>query len=159
IHTVSRSNAGDASPGDLQLVCGREAVPAAQMNWNGVEASPRDGIEIPPVPSIISIASESPSRLTRESRGDSGIDPGGTPMSAPIRVGAVSYLNAAPLYYRLDERCARVQLEMDYPSRLADRLGAGDLDVALIPSVEYYRGADLGYEILPGLAIAARGPV
>jgi chorismate dehydratase len=80
-------------------------------------------------------------------------------MAAPIRVGVVSYLNAAPLYYRLGERSARVQLEIDLPSRLADRLELGELDVALIPSVEYYRGASLGYEILPGFAIAARGPV
>ena len=48
---------------------------------------------------------------------------------------------------------------MDLPSRLADRLAAGELDVALIPSVEYLRGAASGYEILPGFAIAARGPV
>jgi chorismate dehydratase len=77
----------------------------------------------------------------------------------PIRVGAVSYLNAKPLYYRLDELAPYVRLLMDLPSRLADRLAQGELDVALIPSVEYYRGAALGYEILPGFAIAARGAV
>ncbi len=48
---------------------------------------------------------------------------------------------------------------MDVPSRLADGLAAGELDVALIPSVEYLRGASRGYEILPGFAIAARGAV
>ncbi len=31
--------------------------------------------------------------------------------------------------------------------------------MALIPSVEYLRGAGRGYEIIPGFAIAARGPV
>ena len=80
-------------------------------------------------------------------------------MSAPIRVGAVSYLNAKPLYYRLTEFAPGVSLEMDLPSRLADRLAEGALDVALIPSVEYLRGAALGYEIVPGFAIAARGAV
>jgi chorismate dehydratase len=80
-------------------------------------------------------------------------------MSRAIRVGAVSYLNAKPLYYRLAERAPGVRLEMDLPSRLADRLAAGGLDVALIPSVEFLRGAGLGYEILPGFAIAARGAV
>jgi chorismate dehydratase len=74
-------------------------------------------------------------------------------------VGAVSYLNAKPLYYRLEELAPEVGLEMDFPSRLADRLAAGDLDVALIPSVEYLRGGRQGYEVLPGFAIAARGPV
>jgi chorismate dehydratase len=80
-------------------------------------------------------------------------------MAAPIRVGAVSYLNAKPLYHRLAEIAPGVRLEMDVPSRLADRLATGELDVALIPSVEYLRGASAGYEIVPGLAIAARGPV
>src|SRR4051812_16715465 len=80
-------------------------------------------------------------------------------MPAPVRVGAVSYFNASPLYYRLDEFAPGVRLEMDVPSRLADRLAAGELDVALIPSVEYLRGAARGYEVLPGFAIAARGPV
>jgi chorismate dehydratase len=76
-----------------------------------------------------------------------------------IRVGAVSYLNAKPLYYRLTEFAPQIALEMDLPSRLADRLAEGDLDVGLIPSVEYLRGAARGYEIVPGLAIAARGAV
>lgn len=76
-----------------------------------------------------------------------------------IRVGAVSYLNAKPLYHRLAEWSGEVELSMDLPSRLASRLASGALDLALIPSVEYLRGASLGYEILPGFAIAARGAV
>jgi chorismate dehydratase len=48
---------------------------------------------------------------------------------------------------------------MDVPSRLAEQLADGDLDVALIPSVEYFRSAGRGYEIMPGFAIAAHGPV
>jgi chorismate dehydratase len=80
-------------------------------------------------------------------------------MPTPLRVGAVSYLNAKPLYYRLAEFAPGVLLEMDVPSRLADRLAEGSLDLALIPSVEYLRGAASGYEILPGFAIAARGAV
>lgn len=80
-------------------------------------------------------------------------------MTSPIRVGAVSYLNARPLYYGLCEEEPRVRLSMDVPSRLAEQLAAGALDVALIPSIEYLRGVDRSYEIIPGLAIAARGPV
>jgi chorismate dehydratase len=80
-------------------------------------------------------------------------------MPAPIRVGAVSYLNAKPLYHRLTEFAPGISLEMDLPSRLADRLALGDLEIALIPSVEYLRGAWRGYEILPGFAIAARAAV
>lgn len=80
-------------------------------------------------------------------------------MESPIRVGAVRYLNAKPLYYRLEELAPGVRLIMDDPSALADRLGRGELDVALIPSVEYLRGAGRGYRIVPGFAIAARGAV
>lgn len=80
-------------------------------------------------------------------------------MKPPIRVGAVSYLNAKPLYHRLCEFAPGVRLSMDVPSRLAEQLAEGSLDVALIPSVEYLRGVSRGYEIVPGFAIAARGPV
>jgi chorismate dehydratase len=80
-------------------------------------------------------------------------------MANRVRVGAVTYLNAKPLYYRLEQFAPGVELCMDVPSRLAERLAAGELDVALIPSVEYLRGAAQGYEIIEGFAIAARGPV
>jgi chorismate dehydratase len=80
-------------------------------------------------------------------------------MATPIRIGAVSYLNAKPLYHGLCEFAPNVRLSMDVPSRIAEQLADGDLDVALIPSVEYLRGASRGYEIIPGFAIAARGAV
>ncbi|QEH33302.1 Chorismate dehydratase [Aquisphaera giovannonii] len=80
-------------------------------------------------------------------------------MEPRVRVGAVSYLNAKPLYYRLEEFHPGVDLRMAVPSLMARDLAAGELDIALIPSVEYLRGAHRGYEILPGFAIAARGPV
>jgi chorismate dehydratase len=80
-------------------------------------------------------------------------------MTPPIRIGAVSYLNAKPLYYGFCEFAPFVRLSMDVPSRLAEQLAEGTLDVALIPSVEYLRGVDRGYEIIPGFAIATHGPV
>lgn len=76
-----------------------------------------------------------------------------------LRVGAVRYLNSKPLYYRFETHAPTAQLVLDVPSRLAEQLADGELDVALIPSVEYLRGASRGYTILPGFAIAARGPV
>ena len=45
----------------------------------------------------------------------------------------------------------------DVPTRLIERLRAGDLDAALVSSIEAFRGA--GYRVAPGLAIACRGPV
>ncbi|MBI2823713.1 MAG: menaquinone biosynthesis protein [Planctomycetia bacterium] len=74
-----------------------------------------------------------------------------------IRVGAVSYLNTRPLIYGLEELAPRVELVLDVPSRLADDLAAGRLDVALVPSIEYFRGS--AYEIVSDACIACRGPV
>jgi chorismate dehydratase len=77
--------------------------------------------------------------------------------SARIRVGAVSYLNTKPLVYGLAERAVEVDLEYDLPSRLADRLNGGELDIALIPSIEYFRHP--GYTIVSNACIGCRGPV
>lgn len=74
-----------------------------------------------------------------------------------LRVGAVSYLNTKPLVYRLREIAPDIQLHFDLPSRLADSLATGRLDVALIPSVEYLQ--DPGYSIVSDACIACRGPV
>ncbi len=74
-----------------------------------------------------------------------------------IRVGAVSYLNTRPLVYRFDELAPQASLEFAVPSRLADDLAAGRLDVALIPSIEYFR--DSRYEIISDACIGCQGPV
>jgi chorismate dehydratase len=74
-----------------------------------------------------------------------------------IRVGAVKYLNARPLTYCLAQFAPRAELIFDVPSRLADALKAGRLDVAMIPSIEYFRQP--GYKIISDACIACRGPV
>ena len=73
-----------------------------------------------------------------------------------VRLGAVGYLNARPLVYRLDQS-PNFSLRFDIPARCAELLHAGDIDVGLIPSIEYLRGGP--FAIVPGLAIASRGPV
>lgn len=78
-------------------------------------------------------------------------------MPENLRVGAVNYLNAKPLIERLTGFAPNIDLSLDLPSRLADRLAAGDIDVGLIPVVEYFRGAN--YSLIPNIAIASRGPV
>ena len=80
-------------------------------------------------------------------------------MAENVRVGAVGYLNAKPLYDGLEDLAPEVRLTLDYPSRLAVQLARGELDVALIPSIEYARGASLGYKILPEVSISSSGPV
>jgi len=74
-----------------------------------------------------------------------------------MRIGAVSYLNTRPLVYRLPELAPQHELVFDLPSRLADQLAAGALDVALIPSVEYFERPD--YQIVSDACIGCRGPV
>jgi len=77
-----------------------------------------------------------------------------------LQVGAVSYLNTRPLIYGLQQRLEGIgNLSLNLPSRLAEDLAAGKLDVALIPSVEYFRGAGRGYRVISDAAIACRGPV
>jgi len=73
-----------------------------------------------------------------------------------VRLGAVGYLNARPLVYRLD-RSPNFTLRFDVPSKCADLLHGGAIDVGLIPSIEYLRGGPLA--IVPDLAIASNGPV
>jgi chorismate dehydratase len=77
-------------------------------------------------------------------------------MRTRVRIGAVNYLNTKPLIYNLERLAPKALLSLDLPSRLADRLADGKLDVALIPAIEYFRGE--GYSIVPNIAIATRGP-
>jgi len=74
-----------------------------------------------------------------------------------MRIGAVSYLNTKPLVYGLAEFAPQHELVFDLPSRLADNLAAGRLDVALIPSVEFFQ--DSTYTVVSDACIACRGPV
>jgi chorismate dehydratase len=77
--------------------------------------------------------------------------------SSRIRVGAVNYLNTKPLIYGLAESAPNIDLVLDLPSRLADRLARGELDVALIPSVEFFQNP--AYSIISDACIGCRGPV
>lgn len=80
-----------------------------------------------------------------------------------LQIGAVSYLNTKPLIHGLKQRLGdHGSLRLALPSQLADELRSGALDVALIPSVEYFRGAmdqDAEYRVISNAAIACRGPV
>jgi chorismate dehydratase len=78
-------------------------------------------------------------------------------VAQPIRIGAVNYLNTKPLIDELESLADGAELILDYPSRLADELAHGRLDVALIPIIEYFRAGN--YTLLPDIAIASDGPV
>ncbi len=74
-----------------------------------------------------------------------------------LRIGAVSYLNSRPLIERLEALAPNIRVEVDLPSRLADGLAAGRFDVALIPSIEYFRIP--GVRIASDACVACRGAV
>lgn len=74
-----------------------------------------------------------------------------------LQIGAVSYLNTKPLVCGLEQLLPTAQLVYDLPSRLADDLAAGRLDIALIPTVEYFQ--DPSYQVVSDACIACRGPV
>jgi chorismate dehydratase len=80
-----------------------------------------------------------------------------TSIGGAVRIGAVTYLNSKPLIEGLNELLPEAELSLDYPSRLAEDLEAGQLDVALVPSIEVLRHAD--YEIVSDACVATRGPV
>lgn len=75
-----------------------------------------------------------------------------------VRLGAVSYLNARPLTAGLEGMPHSFEIAHAVPSQCAAELHAGRIDLGLIPSIEYARGPE-PYCMVPGVAIATRGPV
>ena len=74
-----------------------------------------------------------------------------------IRIGAVTYHNTKPLIHDLEVLAPEAELILEVPSRLADMLQEGELDVALIPVIEYFRAGN--YSVVPDISIASNGPV
>ena len=64
-----------------------------------------------------------------------------------IRLGRISYVNMAPLFFRLD---AHVEEVAGVPTELNRALLAGEVDLAPISSIEYARHAPR-LKILPRL--------
>jgi cyclic dehypoxanthinyl futalosine synthase len=77
-----------------------------------------------------------------------------------LRVAAVSFLNARPITHGLERGVAdhRFELSFELPSRCAELLERGEIDLGLIPTFSY---ASMPGElrIVPGIAIAGLGPV
>jgi chorismate dehydratase len=72
-----------------------------------------------------------------------------------IRLGRISYLNMAPVFYRLE---ATVEEVPGVPTALNRMLLDGEIDIAPIPSIEYARNADR-LRILPRLCVSSEGAV
>jgi chorismate dehydratase len=72
-----------------------------------------------------------------------------------VRLGRISYVNMAPVFYRLE---ADVEEVVGVPTELARALLEGDVDVAPIPSIEWARNADR-LRLLPRLCVSSEGAV
>jgi chorismate dehydratase len=74
-----------------------------------------------------------------------------------VRIGAVGYLNARPLTWALDRDPQRWHIRYDLPSVCSGLLHAGEVDLGLVPSIDYLQSAD--YRFVPGVGIGSRGPI
>jgi chorismate dehydratase len=72
-----------------------------------------------------------------------------------IRLGRISYVNMAPVFYELK---ADVEEVWGVPTELSRTLLDGEVDIAPIPSIEYARNADR-LKILPRLCVSSEGAV
>jgi predicted solute-binding protein/REP element-mobilizing transposase RayT len=71
----------------------------------------------------------------------------------PVRIGCVKYLNARPLIHGWGGGA----IDFDHPAALCRKLHRGDLDVALVSSLEFLRRPI--YRIVDGVSISSRGEV
>src|SRR2546428_2192245 len=76
-----------------------------------------------------------------------------------LKLSIVYYLNSLPLSWGFIRGQQRELFELDFspPSRCADLLAQGKVDVGLIPVIEYQR--IFGLRIIPGLAVASKNNV
>lgn len=77
-----------------------------------------------------------------------------------LKFGFHDFINAQPLLIPLIEKEQQlgVTLVTGSPASLAEQLREGELDLAMIPSIEYLKDSEQ-YRLLPGIAVASRGPV
>lgn len=85
------------------------------------------------------------------------LDASRVPAARAIRIGAVGYLNARPLTWALDRAPERWHVRYDLPAVCARLLYDSEVDLGLVPSIEYLRSED--YRFVPGVGIGSRGPV
>jgi len=80
-------------------------------------------------------------------------------LEGKIKVGAVSYLNTKPLLYGIEHNdiIKEIELSLEYPSALARKLNAGEIDLALLPVAAIPSIA--GAHIVSDYGIASDGAV
>ena len=76
-----------------------------------------------------------------------------------LRISIVEFLNTAPLVWGFTDGPLRGRYDLSFtvPSLCAEALRSGQVDVAIIPAIEYQRMD--GMVVLPEMAVAAKGEV
>jgi chorismate dehydratase len=76
-----------------------------------------------------------------------------------LRISIVEYLNTAPLVWGFTDGplVGKYDLSFTVPSQCAEALRVGDVDLAIIPSIEYQRIDNL--VVMPGISVAAKDEV
>jgi len=102
----------------------------------------------------MSLAKALGKKLAQNRYGAGPVDPGGK-----LRFAGVEYLNARPILHGLLQGMgeSKLVLELGRPSEVARRLFEEEADAALVPAATI--AAHGGLEIVPGIAVGARGPV
>ena len=80
----------------------------------------------------------------------------------PLRISAISFLNTAPLMWSFEhepteELTRNFEISYTVPSCCAKALQRGAADIGIVPVITYATIPNL--VLIPGIAIAARGPV
>ncbi len=73
----------------------------------------------------------------------------------PVRVGCIEYLTARPLWQNLGDHPHLFSLKFAVPSEVSSWLHSGEVDLALVSSIEY----GPGYRVVPGVAVTSMGSV
>ena len=78
---------------------------------------------------------------------------------AGLRISVVEYLNTAPLVWGFTNGPLRGRYDLRFavPSQCAEQLRRGDVDIGIIPAIEYQRMD--GMVVLPGMSVAAKNAV
>ena len=92
---------------------------------------------------------------------------GGVPLSLFVfqeidllKFGIHDFINAQPLRDALKTMgdWTKIEIHTNTPAHLADQLNRGELDLAMIPSIEYLKNSDR-LRLLPGVSIASKNQV
>ncbi|MEW6237710.1 MAG: menaquinone biosynthesis protein [Candidatus Omnitrophota bacterium] len=77
--------------------------------------------------------------------------------SSSLRIGLIPFINTMPLDYYLPQTLPQAQFVRDVPSQLAPLLARGEIDAALLSSIELLRHPEYGY--IPGMGICSENHV